>query len=289
MLSGKISETLTDSPDGAGDGYLPTGYLSLEKDGWRDLPAGQVIQESEVCIFVNGQELATMAATPLQQEALALGFLANEGLIGSIAEVRSVGLHGQGLCIDVWLDHAIPRPERRVLTSGCTGGVTFDHLAHKLAPVSADLRLTPAVLGSAMRQLYQAGRLYRLTRGVHTSGLWQDGRLILAAEDIGRHNTVDKLYGLCLQQGIDPRGSLLVSTGRISSEMLTKAARMGCPVVASRTSATSLSVQLARQWGVTLVGYLRGQEAGRRGWRMVVYSRAERIMIDDIRQEQSGS
>jgi len=90
------------------------------------------------------------------------------------------------------------------------------------------------------------------------------------AEDVGRHNTLDKVRGDCLLRGVETQGGLLVSTGRISSEMLNKAARMGCPIVVSRTSATSLSVSLARAWNLTLVGYLRrGQmTVYANGWRL---------------------
>ena len=105
--------------------------------------------------------------------------------------------------------------------------------------------------------LLNSARLYRLTRGVHTSAL-SDGRQILAvAEDVGRHNTIDKLWGYCLAQGIDPAGQVLLATGRISSEMLNKAAKMRVPVVASRTSPTSLSVRLAAEWDIMLIGYAR--------------------------------
>jgi FdhD protein len=91
------------------------------------------------------------------------------------------------------------------------------------------------------------------------------------AEDIGRHNTLDRLRGECLRSGLDPHGLILLATGRISSEMIQKAVRMGCPVVASRTSPTSLSVGLAREWNITLCGYVRRN-------RMNVYAHSERLV-----------
>jgi FdhD protein len=95
-------------------------------------------------------------------------------------------------------------------------------------------------------------------------------RLLLIAEDIGRHNTLDKLRGLALMQGVDTQDMVLLSSGRISSEMLNKAAHMGVPVIVSRTSPTSLSVALAQAWGITLVGYVRQN-------RMNVYTGVERL------------
>jgi FdhD protein len=99
---------------------------------------------------------------------------------------------------------------------------------------------------------------------------------VIVAEDIGRHNTLDRLRGECLRQGIDSRGMILLSTGRISTEMINKAVKMGCPVVASRTSPTSLTVGLARAWNITLCGYVRRNK-------MNVYAHPERLVSADYR------
>lgn len=109
---------------------------------------------------------------------------------------------------------------------------------------------------------------------MHRAGLADPGRLLAAADDVGRHNTVDKLWGYCLAEGLTTHDRVLLSTGRISSEMLTKAARMRLPVVASRTSPTSLSVALAQAWNITLVGYVRRTS-------MNVYAGDERILVDE--------
>ena len=268
-----------DAPVGdSTSGAVPLGYLSLKDGVWEEAPSGEVIEEVEFCLYVNGHELATIAATPVQLDALALGFLANEGLIESIDEVKEIALRGQGYCMDIWLNHSFQMPERIIRTSGCTGGVTFDQLVKKNTPLESDVRLATGDVAEAVRQLYQEGQLYQRTRGVHTSLLWKDDRVLASAEDVGRHNTLDKLRGLCLLGGLESSGSLLVSTGRISSEMLGKGRRMNCPVIASRTSATSLSVELARAWNVTLVGYVRSQP-GPTGSRMLVYSHPQRLTI----------
>jgi FdhD protein len=108
---------------------------------------------------------------------------------------------------------------------------------------------------------------------VHTSALGDDSHLLVFAEDVGRHNTLDKIRGECLLRGIETRDQILISTGRISSEMITKAAKMRVPIVASRTSPTHLALQLARAWNITLIGYAHAGE-------MRVYHGIERIRID---------
>ena len=252
------------------DGAFPTTYHIFD-GAWQPVN-GQVIEEALVSIHVNGQELATIAATPIRQDWLAVGFLANEGFIASMSEVRAVHVCPSGLCVDVWLaaSREIEPPQRRILTSGCGGGVTFDDLTKTQPPLDSDLRLPAEQLWGLQDQLQGAAQLYRRTRGVHTSALFRDVRLLSSAEDVGRHNTLDKIRGDCLLRSVETREGILLSTGRISSEMLSKAARMGCPVVASRTSATSLSVSLARAWNITLVGYLRRSQMSvyANGWRL---------------------
>jgi FdhD protein len=250
------------------DGAIPILYHNYRGD-WQPVD-GQVIQEALVSLHVNGQELATIAATPIHLDWLVVGFLANEGLIASAREVRAVHVCPSGLCVDVWLTHEIEPPRRRILTSGCGGGVTFDDLTRTQEPIQDDTRLPVARLEGCIDELYKASQLHRVTGGVHTSALFHQTTLVSVAEDVGRHNTLDKVRGDCLLHGVETRGGLLVSTGRISSEMLNKAVRMGCPIVVSRTSPTSLSVSLAQAWNLTLVGYLR------RG-RMTVYANGWRL------------
>jgi FdhD protein len=250
------------------DGAVPTTYHAFDGD-WQKID-GEVIEEALVSLHVNGQELATIAATPIRQDWLAVGFLANEGLIASKDEVRAVHICPSGLCVDVWLTREIEPPAKRILTSGCGGGVTFDDLTRAQPPLDSDLTLPAGQLHGLMDQLQSVARLYRRTRGVHTSALFRGVAMLSSAEDVGRHNTLDKVRGDCLLRDVDTRGGVLLSTGRISSEMLNKAAKMGCPIIASRTSPTSLSIQLARAWNITLVGYLRRGKllVYANGWRL---------------------
>ena len=237
---------------------------------WKEIQA-EVIEEGFVTIFVNGRELASLMCTPRDPLQLALGFLANEEFIQSYDEVEIGHVCDGGGCVDIWLSHPVwDQPRRAVITSGCGGGLTFADLAADQPPVSSDLTVSPEQIGELMVQLQSQDSLYARARGVHTSGLSDGQQLILLAEDVGRHNTIDRLRGECLLRGIDPNGMILLATGRISSEMINKAAKMGCPIVASRTSPTSMSVGLAREWNITLCGYVRRN-------RMNVYAHPERL------------
>ena len=237
---------------------------------WGEIDA-EVIAEGSVTIFVNGGELATLMCTPRDPLQLALGFLANEGFIETYAEVEIAHVCGAGGCVDIWLSHPLSdRPLRKIITSGCSGGLTFADLAAAQEPVCSNLTIAPERLASLIAKLQDQDSLYARARGVHTSALSDGERLLVVAEDIGRHNTLDRLRGECLRTGIDSIGLILLSTGRISSEMIQKAVRMGCPILASRTSPTSLSVGLARQWNITLCGYVRRNH-------MNVYSHPERL------------
>ncbi len=241
------------------------------KGGWQPVDA-EIIKEALITLFVNGVELATIMATPQQGDALALGFLKNEDLIANLAEVELVYVSKLGCCVDIWLNRAFIKPERVIITSGCGGGVTFDDPSISIEPLKSDLRVTPELLRRAFRQLQPPDSLYARSGGVHAAGLLdvETEQLIAVVEDVGRHNTIDKITGICLQGSIPTQDRVLLTTGRISSEMLRKAALMGCPIIASRNSPTSLSVEMALAWGVTLVGYVRGGK-------LRVYSHPERL------------
>ena len=251
------------------NGAKPTDYLQAGVNHWTTI-AGEVIEEAPLTLFINGQEWVTLMCTPVGLEPLVLGFLSAEGIINGLEDVDLLDITHRGAVADVWLRHQVTLPQRRVLTSGCAGGVTFVDLAAARSPVQSDRQVTRSQVFALMQQLQEAGTLYSRSQGVHTSALSDGQRLLAAAEDVGRHNTLDKIRGMCLQQGIPTAGSILLTTGRISSEMLRKAADMETPVVVSRTSPTSLSLKLAEAWNMTLIGYVRGR-------RLRVYNGAWRL------------
>lgn len=252
-----------------------TGSHSLTYTGYYDTQRrpvrGVVPVEKSLAIYVNGEPLVSLACTPTHPEELALGFLFNEELIEGLDAIEAVDLCDQELRVDVWLHHDIDPPQLRTITSGCSGGVTFENTASLHYCVRSDLRVTPQQVTQLIEEFEQASALHRRAGGVHGAALVEGERILCLAEDIGRHNALDKIAGICLRQRHSTKDCILLTSGRISSEMVNRAARMGIPITISRTSPTSLSVQLAQEWGVTLIGYTR-----RRSFR--VYTGAERVV-----------
>jgi FdhD protein len=246
-------------------------YKKYEFKKWESHDAGTIV-ETPVSLTVNGQVWLTFMCTPVLLEELAVGFLYNEGIIESMREVENVHLCEHGDNVDVWLNHPAEQPVNWRRTSGCTGGVTAVDLLAK-PNVSFDgnrLEVQPEAIEKMVELLFEAQILYRETGGVHTSALSDGDKIIFSAEDIGRHNTLDKIAGLCLMQNVFPEKRILITTGRISSEMLQKAARMQVPILISRTSPSSLSIEMAERYGITLIGYARKH-------RFNVYSNPQRV------------
>lgn len=240
------------------DGLWQTSFWQWQ-NGEEKYVEGVVPVEEQILLYVNGATLVGLMCTPVALEELALGFLWNEGLIAGMDEVVSARVCGSGRCVDVWLTKDIEPPALRTITSGCSGGTTFESLVEARHPVVSDLCVTPEQVLALMARLQEAARLYRQAQGIHTSALADGEELLCVAEDVGRHNTLDKLAGGCLRRGMPMAGRILLTSGRISSEMLSKAARMEVPLIVSRTAPTSLSVALARAWDITLIGYVRGR------------------------------
>lgn len=280
------------------DPILELSYI--EWDGARATPVTRpVIAETPWVLYLDGRELLTFMCSPTRLHCLALGFLQSEGLIETLADVWRIkvflddervhlffpaaGLDEElrlatcaeaGGSIMVQLTRPVPSlPSRRVLTSGCGGGITFDDLQGERPPLHSNQQISASRVVQLMRELNYQAQLYRQSRGVHTSALSDGERLLVLAEDVGRHNTLDKIRGEVLLRGLPTRDRILLTSGRISSEMITKARKMELPIIVSRTSPTATSVRLAQRWNMTLIGYARAPQ-------LRVYTGAERIRFE---------
>jgi FdhD protein len=231
-------------------------YLRV-RGGRADEIVGEVVREQPLTIWINGEKFLTLLCSPLKLDALVVGYLWMEKVIASPDEIARLEVSAVDGRADVTLSHPVTLPTERILTSGCGGGITF-RIDHRLFPrLASSLRVAPETLSARMKDLFGAAVHYKESRGIHGAALSDGERLLVVAEDVGRHNAIDKVKGEALLRGIPTDDRILLSTGRVSSEMLLKAARMGVPLVASRTSPTEMAVALAEQLNITVCGYVR--------------------------------
>ena len=246
----------------------PAAFTWSEPDRWQRASV-ELAEETAVTIFVDRVELATLMCTPEKLNFLVAGFLRSEGLIDCLDDIAMMRVCDEEQMVDVRLMRPREVPGRRILTSGCGGGVTFDE-GRALKPVRSSVTYTPTQLLRSMKLMLQSCGSRRERGGLHVSALSDGETLLAVARDVGRHNTLDKICGECLFRGIPTEDRILLTTGRLSSEMMVKAAKMGVPVAVSINSATSRSVSLGEDLGITLVGYARGS-------RLTVYTHRERL------------
>ena len=232
-------------------------YFQLKGGRFQEVKA-EVVREQPLTVYVNGERFLTLLCSPFDLEPLVLGYLWMEKVIAGLDEVTGLSVSEVDGRADVTLTRPVTLPTERILTSGCGGGITF-RIDPRLFPrVRSTLKVKPEALAARLHDLLRDARHYHASRGIHGAALADADRVLLIAEDVGRHNAVDKLKGLALLRGLPTDDRILLSTGRVSSEMLLKAARMGVPLIASRTSPTEMAVALAEQLGITVAGYVRG-------------------------------
>lgn len=235
-----------------------------------------VVQEVPVTIYLNDHEIVTLLCLGDHLKSLAVGFLKSEGLIGDRTSLGSILVDETNRLVRVAVDEDTELNEklflRRTVTSGCGKGITFYNALDALIneKIESPLSISIDQVFHLMQGLAKASELYRITGGVHNSALATVEDLVLSRTDIGRHNAVDKIYGESFLNNIPLADKVLLTSGRITSEILIKTGRMGIPILISRSAATTLAVSLAQQIGVTLIGYVRGKK-------MVVYTGRQRV------------
>lgn len=229
-----------------------------------------VICESEVRLVVNGEPLATLLCSDAALRELVYGFLYDEEVVDGAGEIRSFSLDEASRTAQVAVARVVNRPECPVRPSGFAGVALKapSDAPRQTAPASPDASaagrpgpVSASTAIAAVRQMQDSATEYSSTRGMHCSALFDGQRMVAHFEDVGRHNTLDKLAGFCLLEGFDPTGCLIATTGRVSGEMMRKAIRLGACAVASLSGPTDAAVELADGAGVALFGYVRNGSA----------------------------
>lgn len=245
------------------------GNISRQQDN--------VVQEVPVTLFLNGEEFVTLVCSPQHLKELAVGFLCSEGVLFDQTDLHDIAIdEQQGLVyVTADADEAQERFMKRYITSCCGRGRSvfyFVNDAKSMNVISSDITVTPQQIWQLTEELEARSTLFRSTGGVHNAALCTPNDITAFFEDIGRHNAVDKIFGHCFLNSIPTDDKIMVFSGRISSEILIKAAKMAVPVLVSRSAPTALAVQMADELGMTVVGFARGS-------RLNIYTHDRRIVL----------
>jgi FdhD protein len=239
-----------------------------------------VVREFPLTIVLNNQELVTLLCSPTNLKYLTIGFLFSEGLLKSKDEVKKIIVDDRRGIVRVEAE-GVGELDRdvlfkRLITSGCGRGASFYSAAdvQNQAKVESRIEVSTHDVLAMVSEFQHRSLLHRATGGVHSAALCDTKDILVFSEDIGRHNAIDKIFGECLLEGITTDNRLIITSGRVSSEILLKVAKRNIPILISKSAPTDLGVKLANDLGVTLVGFVRGK-------RMNVYSNDWRIVTDE--------
>jgi FdhD protein len=251
------------------ESYIKRTIWKNSGDGFAEAEDPVAI-EKRLRILINGKETLSMYCTPLMIRELVVGMLMSENIIdGKWCGDRMSIVYGEDVTVDVPADGEVST-DGAVITAGCIGGITFPKRA-ALQKTDDPFTIGAERLKEIFRDFQKLSGLHQLTGCIHSAGL-SDGETVLCiAEDIGRHNAVDKVIGYAIIEDIPFAGKMMLASGRLSSEIVAKCARWGIPVVGSRTSPTSLAADIAAKCGITVVGFIRGD-------RFNVYTHPRRIV-----------
>ncbi len=244
-----------------------------EREELQDL----VAVEAPVTIYLNGSELVTLLCTPEKIDRLALGFLRSEGLLVSLDDLETIRVREEEGLVEVDLKNKEGLVEKlygkRTITSGCGKGTVFFNVLDSLRskPLDGRLEIEAQQIIALMESLQGQADLFKKTGGVHSAALADQEKVLYFYEDIGRHNALDKIVGQCLLDGTATDDKIIISSGRLSSEVLLKAAKLKIQLLISRAAPTSLCIELAENLNITLVGFVRGR-------RMNIYSHRWRVV-----------
>lgn len=242
-----------------------------------------VAEEKPLHIFLNQTHYVTILCLPTLLKELAVGYLLSEGVLKSIDEISEIRLGKGGKCqvqlkpgVDAERRVAVSQPFTRLVLSACGSpgywplSKLMDRLDLQKLPL--DYKVEAEMVSEGVKRLNTLAGVFRETGGVHVAALYgNDSQLVTYAEDVGRHNAVDKVIGVCALKGFDFSRCFLASSGRLTGDIVLKAARMRIPIVASLAAAVDSGIEVATRTDLTLIGFVRGG-------RMNVYTVPERII-----------
>jgi len=235
-----------------------------------------VAVDDPTCIFINEEYHVTLIATPVKKKELAVGFLFCEGLIESREDIRSIKLHGKDVYITLNKEvdlRATSVDRMNLITTACGSSPTRPTKQIKFKKILSTLKMNPETILEMVRELSRRSKIHMSTGGTHSAMLcsWE-GKVLAFAEDVGRHNAIDKVIGSMILNDRRLSDCILISSGRQSGEMVQKAVQAQIPIVASMTAPLSSGIKLADLAGISLVCFARGT-------RLQIYTAPQRIEL----------
>jgi len=228
-------------------------------NGGTTIDTESVIKETGLTIFINEKHYTTVMISAMMEREFITGYLFGQGLIDSIEELESVNIENNMARVTVKDIHKISKRIRKTdyrIVSG--GGLSAFSNGADFPRIHTQTKIGKKMVFTAMNTLFEKAEIYKVTEGTHAAGLFTpEATPICIAEDIGRHNTLDKVIGYALMNNVDCGKTFLVSTGRMASEMVVKICRARIPVAATKTAVTSNGLDIGRKYGLTIIGFVR--------------------------------
>lgn len=271
-----MAEEAVNNIDGFGRGVVGAQIVRAGCDGSFERVADKVVAERAVTIMIDKVGSFTVMCTPCDVEALAVGFVYSEGIIRGFEDIVSVTVKESlpdvvGIVVD---DPGRVAVERNLIVAsscGMCGVRNIEKMIEKMLPVDKTLTVTVAGLVGITEKLRSMQGLFKVTGGAHAAGVFDgDGEIFAFGEDIGRHSALDKAVGKCVLSDRSMKGAGVVLSGRVSLEMVSKAAKAGIELIAAVSAPSSMAVAVAEKWNITLCGFVRGKGLN-------VYTHPERV------------
>jgi FdhD protein len=218
--------------------------------------------ERALTVFVDKRELVTLMTLGASPEMLVLGYLRNQRLVSELSQIESItvdwDVEAAAVRTRSGVDDLESRTARRVVTTGCGQGTVFGDMMAQVdaihLPAPEQARIRQSTLHGLLEKMRQQDSIHRKAGSVHGCALFQGDELLVFVEDVGRHNAIDTIAGWMWLQGVSGHDKTFYTTGRLTSEMVMKAAHMGVPIVGSRNGVTHMGHDLATRLGMTLFG-----------------------------------
>ncbi|MTI67548.1 MAG: formate dehydrogenase accessory sulfurtransferase FdhD [Firmicutes bacterium] len=237
-----------------------------------------IIKEYPYTIFINDNEFVTLLCTPESLDYLAVGFLFSEGMINNKEDILGINIdYDRGIAyLKIEKKNNITKKlqGKRTITTGCGKGTIFYNVldSFKTKKINNNFTLKRENVIKLIEEFNKKSKLFLNTGGVHSCALSSKNEIIYFKEDIGRHNALDKVLGKSIMEDINLDEKLILTSGRVSSEIIIKVAKMNIPILISRSAPTSLAVDIANELGILLIGFARGK-------RLNIYSKYKNLII----------